>query len=175
MGVGRVGGRDGPGIVAFEDESDRRMTFDEYQDAAEAVASGLLGCGVGPGSTVSWQLPTAIDTMVLVAALARLGATQNPIIPILRHRDVATIVEEARADLFVVRPEFGGFDFAAMAHEVTQGTSASVLAGVLPTGDPSTLPPPPARATSRAGCTTPPVPPRGPRACGTPTPRYWPG
>jgi acyl-CoA synthetase (AMP-forming)/AMP-acid ligase II len=134
-----------PDVVALEDERGRQITFDAFRGAAEALAAGLSGRGIGPGTTVSWQLPTAIDTLVLMAALARLGATQNPIIPILRHRDVGFIVGEARTDVFVVRSEFGGFDFEAMAREVTQGTSASVVVDALPSGDPATLPPPPAR------------------------------
>jgi acyl-CoA synthetase (AMP-forming)/AMP-acid ligase II len=138
-----------PGVVALEDQGGRQITFDGFRDAAEAVAAGLLALGIGPGTTVSWQLPTAIDTLVLMTALARLGATQNPIIPILRHRDVAFIVSEARADVFVVRSEFAGFDFETMAREVTRGTSTSVLVDARPTGDPTTLPEPPARGDVR--------------------------
>jgi acyl-coenzyme A synthetase/AMP-(fatty) acid ligase len=160
-----------PDVVALEDERGRQITFDAFRGAAEALAAGLSGRGIGPGTTVSWQLPTAIDTLVLMAALARLGATQNPIIPILRHRDVGFIVGEARTDVFVVRSEFGGFDFEAMAREVTQGTSASVMVDALPSGDPATLPPPPARGDvprwlyHTSGSTA------QPKACGTPTPR----
>lgn len=45
--------------VAFIDEHDRRMTFAEVVSVAERVAAGLLARGIEPGSTVSWQLPTA--------------------------------------------------------------------------------------------------------------------
>ena len=41
---------------------------------------------------VSWQLPTVAESVVLMLALARVGATQNPIIPILREREVGHIV-----------------------------------------------------------------------------------
>ncbi len=134
-----------PTAVAFADGSGRELTFGGYRTAAEAVAAGLHERGIGPGSTVSWQLPTAVDTLILMAALARLGAAQNPIIPILRHRDVGLIVREARAGTIVVRSVFNGFDYAAMAREVTSDTDVSVLVDALPTGDPATLPPPPAR------------------------------
>ena len=38
---------------------------------------------------MSWQLPTWIESFVLVGALSRLGAVQNPILPIYRKREVA--------------------------------------------------------------------------------------
>jgi cyclohexanecarboxylate-CoA ligase len=47
--------------------------------------------GVGAGTMVSWQLPTTLEAVVVMAALTRLGAVQNPIIPILREREVGFI------------------------------------------------------------------------------------
>lgn len=138
-----------PAAVVLGDEAGRDLTSRGYRAAAEAVAAGLVARGIGPGSTVSWQLPTGIDTLVLLGTLARLGATQNPIIPMLRHRDVGAIVAEARPDVLVVRSSFAGFDFAAMAREVTEGTETRLLVDELPTGDPAVLPPPPARGDVR--------------------------
>ena len=60
------------------------------------------GCtieGIGTGTVVCWQLPTGIDTLVLLVALARLGAVQCPIIPILREREVRYITNEAKCDV----------------------------------------------------------------------------
>ena len=48
------------------------------------VAADLAGRGVGTGTIVSWQLPTTLETMVVMVALAWLGVVQNPLIPILR-------------------------------------------------------------------------------------------
>ena len=59
------------------DERDRRMSFGEYRDATERCAAGLRGLGVEPGTRVSWMLPTWLESLVLVGALARLGAVQN--------------------------------------------------------------------------------------------------
>ena len=133
-----------PDQVAFEDETDRRVTFGEFRERAEAVAAGLLAVGVRPGSVVSWQLPTTIDTALLMAALARLSVTQNPIIPILREREVGYIVAEARTETFIVRPTWRGFDHGALARELSNDLGFTVLAlDELPTGDPGRLPPPP--------------------------------
>ncbi len=53
---------------------------------------------------MSWILPTGIDALVLAAALARLAAVQNPIIPIYREREVGHIVDEASVDVLIVVP-----------------------------------------------------------------------
>ena len=73
---------------------------------------------MGEGDVVSWQLPTWFESMVLVGALARLGAIQNPIIPIYREREVGFVTKQAGAKLLVVPSVFRGFDYAAMADTV---------------------------------------------------------
>jgi len=133
-----------PDVVLLEDEAGRSVTVAQYRDKAERVAAGLHAQGVGAGTRVSWQLPTAIDTLVLLAALARLGAVQSPIIPILREREVRYITTEARTELLITRPEWRGFDYEALATSIAAGVGFRVLAtDTLATGDPSTLPPPP--------------------------------
>lgn len=127
------------------DQHGRRMTFGEYREASERVAAGLAALGVSAGDVVSWQLPTWIPSVVLVGALRRLGAVQNPILPIYRDREVGFIVEEAHPRLLVVPSQWGGFDFREMADRLTAGTDTTVLVcdGDLPEGDPSDLPPAP--------------------------------
>ena len=66
------------------DESGRRLTFGEYRDRCERAAAGLAALGVGDGTVVSWVQPTTLEAMVLFGALRRLGAVQNPILPIYR-------------------------------------------------------------------------------------------
>ena len=78
------------GVILCDDRG-RRLTNRDYRDACEATAAALFAMGVGPGSAVSWQLPTVLEALVVKGALSRLGAVQNPIIPILRRREVAFI------------------------------------------------------------------------------------
>ena len=129
------------------DESDRRMTFGELRDRSEAVAAGLHALGVGPGTVVSWQLPSRIETVILSTALARLGAVQNPIIHIYREREVAFALRQTGAELFVVPGVWKGFDFEAMAAaigaELDRPPSLLTVYDSLPEADPAGLPPPP--------------------------------
>jgi len=130
-----------PNTVLLEDEAGRSVTVAQYRDEAERVAAGLHAGGIATGTVVSWQLPTAIDTLVLLAALARLGAVQNPIIPILRDREVRYITSEARTEVMLVRPVWRGFDFEALANSIAADVGFRVVASdTLPTADPSTLP-----------------------------------
>ena len=140
------------------DEDDRALSFAGYRRACEEVAAGFLERGYGPGTPISWALPTWNETLVLCGALARLGAVQNPILPIYRHREVGFCTRQTGARLLVVPPEWRGFDYAAMARElaaehgrardgagmdvlvVERGAPGGASHTALPTGDPATLP-----------------------------------
>ncbi len=116
-----------PDVVMLVDAHGRSLTFGQFAEAAEAFAAALVGMGISEGSRVSWQLPTTIEAFVTMAALGRLGAVQNPIVPILRRREVSFIVGQTGAELFIVPAEFRGFDHAALAHEVADEVGCAVL------------------------------------------------
>lgn len=126
--------------------TDRRLTFGELRDRAERAAAGLYAMGVRPGTVVAWQLPTRIETVLLSAALARIGAVQSPVIPFYRDREVGFALRESKAEFFAVPGVWRGFDYPAMAARLgARGVFEAYSA--LPDGDPSVLPPPPASGT----------------------------
>jgi acyl-CoA synthetase (AMP-forming)/AMP-acid ligase II len=127
------------------DERGRRLSFGDYRARAERAAAGLAALGVGDGTVVSWVQPTTLEAMVLFGALRRLGAVQNPILPIYREREVGFIVRQAGSRLLIVPSTWRGFDYEAMARGVTDGTGTEVLVvdDQLPEGDPASLPSPP--------------------------------
>jgi acyl-CoA synthetase (AMP-forming)/AMP-acid ligase II len=132
-----------PDAVALIDENDRRLRFAGVRAAAARTAAGLLAKGIEPGAVVSWQLPTSIDAVILSLALSRIGAVQNPIIPLYRGREVTAMVEQCASQWLVTVGEFRGYDHGRMAEEVRAAVSAPlqvmVLAGSLPEGDPAAL------------------------------------
>ena len=142
-----------PDAEMVVDESGRRMTFAEFKAAAERAAAGFADLGIGAGDVVTWQLPTWIESMVLVAALSRLGATQNPILHIYREREVGFCVRQSGAKLLIVPTEWAQFDFKTMAEGIAADVAAETGRSVdvlicdksLPQGDPTTLGPPPER------------------------------
>jgi cyclohexanecarboxylate-CoA ligase len=143
--------QESPDKAMLVDESDRSLTFSEFRHRCLVVAAGLQDLGVGPGTPVSWQLPSRIETIVLSMALARLGALQNPIIHIYRQREVAFALHQTGASLVFVPGEWRGFDYAGMvgtiAAEMDPAPDVHVAASGLPEGDPSQLGAPPAADT----------------------------
>ena len=143
-----------PDATMLTDENGRSMSFARYRERAEAVAAGLHHRhGVGEQTPVSWELPTWLESFVLVAALARLSARQNPIIPIYREREVGFAVDQTSASLLVVPSVWRGFDYAQMAGSIarsSEGTKVLVCDHSLPESDVRTLPPPPSNPHSAA-------------------------
>ncbi|KPM52197.1 AMP-dependent synthetase [Frankia sp. R43] len=142
-----------PDAPLLLDDLGRTLTAAGLRDAAAATAAGLLGLGVGHDSVVSWQLPTSLEAVVLAVACARLGVSQNPIVPTLREREVSYIVEQVGTTLLAVPPAWRGFDHQVMATAIAAARGFRILvvdhraaaaAGELglPTGS-GPLPPPP--------------------------------
>jgi acyl-CoA synthetase (AMP-forming)/AMP-acid ligase II len=134
-----------PDAVLAREDTGRELTFAGYRDACLRAAAGLSSdYGVTVDTSVSWELPTWNESLVLVGALARLGARQNPLIPIYRNREVGFITQQSGASLLIVPTVYRGFDFEAMAAEIAAsrpGLSVLVVDRELPDGDPAVLPP----------------------------------
>ena len=118
-----------PGHPLLVDESGRQVTASTFRAEAHRVADRLAGAGVGAGSVVSWVLPTGIEALVVVAALSRLGAVQNPVIPIYREREIGHIVDQLDTDAFIVTPHWRGFDYRELCHDLAsaRGGRTAVL------------------------------------------------
>ncbi|MFD8572174.1 class I adenylate-forming enzyme family protein [Streptomyces sp. NPDC059639] len=127
-------------------QGERVLTFGELRGRAERVAAGLYERGVRPGTVVAWQLPTRIETALLTFALARLGATQTPVIPFYRDREVGFALRESKAEFFATPGVWRGFDHTEMAHRLGAKGVFEAYED-LPEADPATLPAPPASGT----------------------------
>jgi acyl-CoA synthetase (AMP-forming)/AMP-acid ligase II len=132
-----------PDALFALDERGRSLDFAQYRDAALRCAAGLAALGIARDVRVSWQLPTRIDALVLAAALARLGAVQNPILPILREREVGFITRQLGSRHLFVPRVFRGFHYEAMARALAAqqpGLAVHCVEEALPSGDPASLP-----------------------------------
>ncbi|MSZ89546.1 MAG: AMP-binding protein [Actinobacteria bacterium] len=95
-------------------------------------------------------MPTTIEAAVLMMACARIGIVQNPVIPMLRHREVGSISEQLGTRLLLVPERWRGFDHAAMGRELGlevvafdyESPVGATTALRLPVGDPASLPSP---------------------------------
>jgi acyl-CoA synthetase (AMP-forming)/AMP-acid ligase II len=135
-----------PAARMVVDEKGNHRTFGQIAFESQRVAAGLLACGIKPGDVVSWQLPNGIETITLTLALARLGVVQNPLVMMLREREVGFVCRQARSRWLLVPGTFRGTDHLAMADSVARsvpGLRVLLIDGPLPSGDPLTLPAPP--------------------------------
>jgi acyl-CoA synthetase (AMP-forming)/AMP-acid ligase II len=101
--------------VVLADDHGRSLTGAQLRDTALGVAADLAARGVGTGTIVSWQLPTTLETMVVMVALSRLGAVQNPLVPILRDREVRFITNQVGTEVFVTTERWRGFAHGELA------------------------------------------------------------
>lgn len=136
------------------DEDGRELSYGDLRSRAERVAAGLAALGVGPGSPVSWQLPTRIDTVVVCMALCRLAAVQNPIIHLYREREVGFALAQTGATHLLVPGTWRGTDYRALAGRACseRGIEPIVVSldEGLPDGDPASLGPAPEAAAGEA-------------------------
>src|SRR3954454_19177110 len=126
------------------DPAGRRVSWTEFAALVERTAAGLQVQGIGRGTTVTWQLPTRIDTVVVSMALARLGAVQNPVLHLYREREVGAVLRQSRADFYLVPGVWRDRDYATMAKsiggELSKPPTVIDVGAGLPEGDPATLP-----------------------------------
>jgi acyl-coenzyme A synthetase/AMP-(fatty) acid ligase len=114
------------------DASGHVVSFTDFKDYSERMAATLAAQGIGPGSRVAWQLPTRTSTVILMAALARLGAVQAPVIPIYRERETGAAVATAGAEFMLVPGTWRGFDYAAMAAGLPTAPKVLVMGEAVP-------------------------------------------
>ena len=131
--------------------SGRRVGFAEFAAQVERVAAGLVSLGIGPGTRVTWQLPTRVESIVLSMALARLGAIQNPVLHLYREREVAAVLRASRPEFFIVPGVWKDRDFGEMARTLAADLDSPPqileIGTDLPEGDAADLPDPPSSGT----------------------------
>ena len=141
-----------PDALAAVDEDGRTLTWAEAKTEAERAAAGLARHGIGAGDVVSWQLPTWLESKLLVLALRSPGCHPEPDAPDLpRARGRLHHPPGARASCSWSRPP-GRASTSRRWPRASRRRSPSDGGGplevlvadkALPQGDPSTLPPPP--------------------------------
>ncbi len=116
-----------PNRALLADEHGRSLTARQLHDAVCATAAAFAERGIGAATVVSWQLPTTLETTVVMAALARLGAVQNPIIPILREHEVGFITGQLATEFLVVPGVWRGFDHGGLARALSSERGFEVI------------------------------------------------
>lgn len=84
-----------PGKVALRDD-DRSLTYAELDGQCEALAGALVRLGLQCGEVVCAYLPSSIEYIVVVLAVARAGGIFSPINPRYKAYEVDAILKQAR-------------------------------------------------------------------------------
>lgn len=119
-----------PDAVMLIDAEGIDWSFDRVARATERVAAGLLALGIRTGTSVTWQLPTSVDAVLVSLALARLGAIQNPVIHLYGRKELAAILAQNRSPFLLVAP---GREALELADQASAGlTPSPAVIGVGP-------------------------------------------
>jgi len=107
-------------IVALRGDTGEvlRISCAQLSRSADKIALGLCDLGVRQGDIVSFQLPNWWEFLAIVLGCIRIGAVTHPIMPVLRHRELAFMARLTGTRVLIVPQRFRGFDFEAMANEV---------------------------------------------------------
>lgn len=92
-------------------DGDIQISFADLDRHAKQIAAALWASGVRAGDVVTVQLPNRWETVAVFAAIARIGAVMNPVVPIYRGRELAFILRQARTKVAVIPGCHRGFDY----------------------------------------------------------------
>jgi long-chain acyl-CoA synthetase len=84
----------------------RTVSFGELHERSSRVAQALRGVGVGPGDRVAFVDKNGIEWFEVTFGLALLGAVNVSVNWRLAPAEMAQIIEDARAEVLIVGPEF---------------------------------------------------------------------
>ena len=91
--------------VAFDFEGDE-MTYRDLDQRSNRAANGLISLGVKPGERVAYMGKNSHIYFEILAAVAKVGAVMTPINWRLAPPEVSYIVNDCRAKILFVGPEF---------------------------------------------------------------------
>jgi len=95
-------------------DGSRRLTFGEWATLSGQLATSLAERGVRSGDAVAFQLPNWWETCVLFTAIARLGAIANPLLPMLRERDLLFMLRQSGARHLFIPHRYRGTDYTEL-------------------------------------------------------------
>jgi acyl-CoA synthetase (AMP-forming)/AMP-acid ligase II len=104
--------------VAFVSADGVELTYFDLYHLSQAVASGLVDRGVGPGSVVALALPSGLDYVIAYLAAARIGAITTGINPRFGADEKAAVIDRAMPSLVIASADFAESVPAGVATEV---------------------------------------------------------
>ncbi len=100
------------------------LSYRQLGQLVDRFAGALIDLGVTRGEIVSIQLPNDWVFAALVLACGRIGAVANPLVPILRDREITFMLGRTESPVVIVADHYRGYDHAAMLDRVLTGLAA---------------------------------------------------
>jgi cyclohexanecarboxylate-CoA ligase len=95
-----------------------RLTWAELDRMADRCAIGLRHLGVTKGDVVCCQLPNGWQFVATFLGCSRIGAVFNPVMHILRERELSFMLAHGEVKVFIVPKWFNKFDHEHMAGQL---------------------------------------------------------
>ncbi len=93
---------------------DQRITYQELNRRADALAAGLASLGIRKGDRVAIDLVNCPEQMVSYYAACKLGAVIVWCNPLYRADEFLFLVSNSASSAVILHQEFKGFDYVAM-------------------------------------------------------------
>ncbi|HZV74210.1 MAG TPA: AMP-binding protein [Conexibacter sp.] len=106
----------GERVALIDDE--RRLTYRQLDEAADALAAGLLDLGLRAGDRAIFQLPNSADFLIALLAVVRIGVLPVLALTAHRERELTHFAEAADAKAYFVGAETPKLDTVELAERV---------------------------------------------------------
>jgi acyl-CoA synthetase len=106
----RVAAAPGLRVRVWSDLRPCTTTTADLHRRSARLASGLASRGLGAGDVIAYQMPNWVDTLAVLWAGFRIGATMVPIIHFYGPHELRFIVRQSGARALVIPAGFGGID-----------------------------------------------------------------
>jgi fatty-acyl-CoA synthase len=101
-----------------------RMTYAEFDEAVDRLASGLIAAGIAKGERVGIWSPNCVEWVLVQFATAKVGAILVNINPAYRTHELEYALRQSGVRLLVSARAFKTSDYMAMVDEVRGGVAS---------------------------------------------------
>jgi len=115
-------------------DGDTRLSYHQLDRLVDERAAGLSALGVGAGDRLVVQLPNSAEFVVLLFALARIGAVPVMALPAHRRTEIEHLASLSEAVGYVVADTHQGFDYRTLAAQIVE--LVPTVRHILVDGDP---------------------------------------
>ena len=100
-------------VRIWSDQAPCTTTIGKVHERSRHLAGGLAARGIGPGDVVAYQMPNWAETLEVLWAGFRVGATMVPIIHFYGPHEVSFILRQSGAKALLTVGSFGATDHLA--------------------------------------------------------------